>query len=141
MESAPPAAALEDHVNGTVEFYSRLIRGRIRETSRGGIEMTATRLGGNQSLFIRWRADTGFDFIRSDGFCYYPSRNHLRGVRLSLLKAMQVNGPSTPLQRRLLGKLDACLLANARNQPDGDEALRQDRRPLRLHRIPQADLT
>lgn len=103
------SASLEDLANGTVEFYSRLTLGRIRETSRGGIEMTATRPVSGRLLFIRWHGGAGFDFIRSDGFYYFPSRNHLLGVRLSLLRTMRENGAASLLQRRLLEKLDAAL--------------------------------
>lgn len=101
-------AFLDGKENATVDFYSRLILGLIEETPRGGLEMSALRPGGNQSMVIRWHADTGFDFIRSDGFYYYPSQNHLRGVRSSLLKAMRESAP-TSLQRRLLEKLDAAI--------------------------------
>ena len=101
-------AFLDGQANATVDFYSRLGLGPINETPRGGIEMSATRPGGDQNMVIRWHADTGFDFIRSDGFHYFPSRNHLRGVRSGLLKAMRESTP-TALQQRLLEKLEAAI--------------------------------
>lgn len=99
---------LDGQANSTVEFYSNLGLGTIKTTPAGGIEMTATRPGSDQAMIIRWHADTGFDFFRDDGLYYYPSQNHLRGVRMSLMMAMQKNG-STPLHQALLEKLDAAI--------------------------------
>jgi hypothetical protein len=99
---------LDGHADSTIGFNSKPGIGPIRETPRGGIEMSMTRPGSDDVMLVRWHDDAGFDFFRADGSYYHPILINLRGVRMSLLKATEKNGP-TPLHQRLLEKLDAAI--------------------------------